>query len=230
MSHEHLCVTLVPLFNDLDLDDQKKINEIAEHVIVDKGETIFSPYSDPELIIVAKGNMKVYQLSSNGKEQLLRVVEPGGYEGENQLFGAKNDILFGEALEKTELCVLRQEDFQNILLEHPQLSLKLLEINARKSVSAEQQAQFLMMEKVEERLATYLINLSKSQNSLTFKLPLLMKELAAFLGTTPETLSRKFKLLEDERYLSRNNGIITIINEDALEDLIDFLKPISDRF
>lgn len=77
MSHEHLCVTLVPLFNHLDLDDQKKINEIAEHVIVDKGETIFSPYSDSELIIVAKGNMKVYQLSSNGKEQLLRVVEPG---------------------------------------------------------------------------------------------------------------------------------------------------------
>ena len=76
--------------------------------------------------------------------------------------------------------------------------------------------------KVEERLATYLINLSKSQNSLTFKLPLLMKELAAFLGTTPETLSRKFKLLEDERYLSRNNRIITIINKDALEDLIDF--------
>lgn len=222
MSHEHLCVTLVPLFNHLDLDDQKKINEIAEHVIVDKGETIFSPYSDSKLIIVAKGNMKVYQLSSNGKEQLLRVVEPGGYEGENQLFGAKNDFLFGEALEKTELCVLRQEDFQNILLEHPQISLKLLEINAQKSVSAEQQAQFLMMEKVEERLATYLINLSKSQNSLTFKLPLLMKELAAFLGTTPETLSRKFKLLEDERYLSRNNRIITIINEDALEDLIDF--------
>lgn len=222
MSHEHLCVTLVPLFNHLDLDDQKKINEIAEHVIVDKGETIFSPYSDSELIIVAKGNMKVYQLSSNGKEQLLRVVEPGGYEGENQLFGAKNDNLFGEALEKTELCVLRQEDFQNILLEHPQISLKLLEINAQKSVSAEQQAQFLMMEKVEERLATYLINLSKSQNSLTFKLPLLMKELAAFLGTTPETLSRKLKLLEDERYLSRNNRIITIINEDALEDLIDF--------
>ncbi len=222
MSHEHLCVTLVPLFNHLDLDDQKKINEIAEHVIVDKGETIFSPYSDSELIIVAKGNMKVYQLSSNGKEQLLRVVEPGGYEGENQLFGAKNEILFGEALEKTELCVLKQEDFQNILLEHPQLSLKLLEINAQKSVSAEQQAQFLVMEKVEERLATYLINLSKSQNSLTFKLPLLMKELAAFLGTTPETLSRKFKFLEDERYLSRNNRIITIINEDALEDLIDF--------
>ena len=151
MSHEHLCVTLVPLFNHLDLDDQKKINEIAEHVIVDKGETIFSPYSDSKLIIVAKGNMKVYQLSSNGKEQLLRVVEPGGYEGENQLFGAKNDILFGEALEKTELCVLRQEDFQNILLEHPQISLKLLEINAQKSVSAEQQAQFLMMEKVRRK-------------------------------------------------------------------------------
>lgn len=221
MSHEHLCITLVPLFNHLDLNDQKKINEITEHIIVDKGETIFSPYSDSKLIIVAKGNMKVYQLSSNGKEQLLRVVEPGGYEGENQLFGAKNDILFGEALEKTELCILKQECFQNILLEYPQLSLKLLEINAQKSVSSEQQAQFLMIEKIEERLATYLINLSKSHKSLKFNLPLLMKELATFIGTTQETLSRKFRLLEDDGLIIRNNRSITIINIDALEDLIE---------
>ena len=203
MSREHLCVSLVPLFNHLSIENQKKINEIAQHIIVEKGATIFSPYSDSELIIVARGNMKVYQLSSNGKEQLLRIVEPGGYEGENQLFGAKNEVLYGEALEQTEICVIRQAEFQQILLEHPQLSLKLLEINAKKSVSAEQQAQFLMMEKIEERLATYLLNLSKSCDSLTVKLPMLMKELSAFLGTTPETLSRKLKFLEERKYIKR---------------------------
>ncbi|EST89880.1 CRP/FNR family transcriptional regulator, anaerobic regulatory protein [Vagococcus lutrae LBD1] len=221
MGHEYLCVTLVPLFNHLELDDQKKINEITEHIIVNKGETIFSPYSDSKLIIVAKGNMKVYQLSPNGKEQLLRIVEPGGYEGENQLFGAKNDVLFGEALEKTELCILRQENFQDILLKHPQLSLKLLEINAQKSILVEQQTQFLMMKKVEERLATYLINLSNSHKSCKFDLPLLMKELATFIGTTQETLSRKFRLLEDDGLIIRNNRTITIIDSDALEDLIE---------
>lgn len=221
MSHNHLCVTRVPLFNHLDIEDQKKINELAQHIIVDKGETIFSPYSDSELIIVSKGNMKVFQLSSNGKEQLLRIVEPGGYENENQLFGAKNETLFGEALERTELCVLKQDDFKELLLEHPQLSLKLLEINATKAVFSEHQAQFLVMEKIEERLAMYLLNLSKSQGSNKFRLPMLMKELSAFLGTTPETLSRKFKELETRAYISRKNRDISIIDQEALEDLMN---------
>ena len=37
MSHNHLCVTRVPLFNHLDIEDQKKINELAQHIIVEKG-------------------------------------------------------------------------------------------------------------------------------------------------------------------------------------------------
>lgn len=93
MHQEHLCVSLVPLFNHLELADQKKIHALIKHRIVDKGEQVFTPDGEEQLVIVARGNIKVYQLSSNGKEQLLRVVAPGGYEGENQLFGVRNEVL-----------------------------------------------------------------------------------------------------------------------------------------
>ncbi|MDU5334200.1 Crp/Fnr family transcriptional regulator [Enterococcus sp.] len=219
MSQEHLCVSLVPLFNHLVQDDQKKIHALVNHRIVDKGEQIFTPDGEEQLVIVARGNMKVYQLSSNGKEQVLRVVEPGGYEGENQLFGVRNDVLFGEALETTEVCILKQQDFSDLLLKYPQLSLKLLEINAAKSVRTEQQTQFLMMEKVEERLATYLLDLAKATRKNTFDLPMKMKELALFLGTTPETLSRKFKLLEKEQLIRREKRHVVLLDPDGLEDL-----------
>jgi CRP/FNR family transcriptional regulator, anaerobic regulatory protein len=215
---DHLCVSLVPLFNHLDIEDQRKINQLARHQLVEKGQQIFQP-GDENLVIVARGNMKVYQLSANGKEQLLRVVEPGGYEGENQLFGAVNETIFGEALEKTEICFLNKNDFNNLLLNYPQLMLKLLEINAKKSLHLEQQAQFLSMEKVEERLATYLLNLAKVEDNLQLTLPMKMKELATFLGTTPETLSRKFKLLESESLIKRKGRIIEILDYVKLENL-----------
>ncbi|WP_029451019.1 Crp/Fnr family transcriptional regulator [Clostridium algidicarnis] len=219
MTYNHLCVSLVPLFNHLNIEDQKKINELVTHHLVEKGELVFSPDEEAQLIIVARGNMKVYQLSVTGKEQLLRVVEPGGYEGENQLFGADNNTLFGEALEQTEVCVLRQSDFQKLLLKYPQITLKLLEINAEKSLKLEQQTQFLVMEKVEERLATYLINLSKVKEENCVVLPMKMKELAAFLGTTPETLSRKFKLLEKEGLIKRDRKTIIILDHNKLENI-----------
>ncbi|MBU3194405.1 Crp/Fnr family transcriptional regulator [Clostridium algidicarnis] len=219
MTYNHLCVSLVPLFNHLNIEDQKKINELVTHHLVEKGELVFSPDEEAQLIIVARGNMKVYQLSVTGKEQLLRVVEPGGYEGENQLFGADNNTLFGEALEQTEVCVLRQSDFQKLLLKYPQITLKLLEINAEKSLKLEQQTQFLVMEKVEERLATYLINLSKVKEENCVVLPMKMKELAAFLGTTPETLSRKFKLLEKEGLIKRDKKTIIVLDHNKLENI-----------
>lgn len=223
---EHICVSLVPLFNHLDLADQKKINQLAKHRSFEKGEQIFQP-EDQNLIIVAQGSMKVYQLSPSGKEQLLRIVEPGGYEGENKLFGAVDEITFGEALKHTEICFLNQKEFHQLLIHYPQLTLKLLAINAEKTLQLEQQTQFLSMEKVEERLAAYLLNLEKATANKTITLPMKMKELATFLGTTPETLSRKFKLLEQLKWIERDRRVVHILDQEQLENIsfTDFSTP-----
>lgn len=98
---QHICVSLVPLFVDLPEKDQLKINSLASHRRYQKGETIFQR-GDEKLQIVARGNIKVYQLSASGREQLLRVAQPGDYEGEKQLFGLENDSFFGQAMERVE--------------------------------------------------------------------------------------------------------------------------------
>lgn len=215
---QHRCVTLVPLFNQLASEDQVKINALVRHRKFKKGEQIILPNQDPCLVIVAHGQMKLYQLSGAGKEQLLRVAEPGDYEGENTLFGVQNDNLFGEALQPTEVCLLRQQDFQRLLLEYPRLSLKLLALNAEKMAGLEAQQRFFRMERIEERLANYLVDLAKATEAQAVTLPMKMKELATFLGTTPETLSRKFKQLEEAGWIKRQGKQIEILDQEALEE------------
>ncbi|MHC5267713.1 Crp/Fnr family transcriptional regulator [Enterococcus sp. LJL98] len=219
MVEEHLCVTLVPLFNHLAIEEQRLINQLARHRNFEKGEQIMAPHSTEYLAIVARGSMKVYQLSSNGKEQLLRVVEPGGYEGENTIFGAKNENLFAEALQKTQICLIQKNDFQQLLQQFPELSLKLLKLTAQKVIHLEQQSQFLMMEKIEERLANYLVDLAKAQESQSVVLPMKKKELATFLGTTPETLSRKLRLLEDSGYIKMNRKKMELLDMESLVEI-----------
>ena len=215
---QHICVSLVPLFADLPEKDQLKINSLTSHRRYQKGETIFQP-GDEKLQIVARGNMKVYQLSASGREQLLRVAQPGDYEGEAQLFGLENDSFFGQAMENTEICGLSKADFNRVLLENPQLSLKLLELSTQKLLATERQTQFLAMERVEERLASYLLDLAKVAGSDQVQLSMKMKDIALYLGTTPETLSRKFKLLEKMGYLKRTGKQVKILDEDGLLDL-----------
>ena len=198
---EHLCIAFVPLFNHLSQEAQQKIMALTNHHTYKKNELIFQP-GDEKLIIVAEGSMKVYQLLSNGKEHLLRIVHTGDYEGDQQLFDITNDRLFGQALENTKICTLSKQAFHQVLLENPPIALKLLELSAQKTAQLEKQTQFLSMERVEERLAHYLLNNSSNQSTLT--LPMKMKDLALYLGTTPETLSRKFKYLEEKQYIKRS--------------------------
>lgn len=89
----------------------------------------------------------------------------------------------------------------------------------KKNAKVEEQTQFLTMEKIEERLATYLLDLAKAEESSQVKIPMKIKELAAFLGTTPETLSRKLKSLERAQLIKREKQTIQLLDYEGLEEI-----------
>lgn len=217
---EHHCVSIVPLFNHLTEEEQDKIESLVIHRHFRKGETVWQPGQDPLLIIVAKGSMKVYILSGTGREQLLRLLMPGSYEGANALLGAHVQDLFIDALTDTEACLLRKRDFTNLLEKTPKLAMKLLEINAQRMADTESQTRFLMMEKVETRLSAYLYDLFLlHKENRNLEIPMKMKDLSAYLGTTPETLSRKLRLLEEEHIISRKGRKIHIEDKEELKKM-----------
>ncbi|HAV94392.1 MAG TPA: Crp/Fnr family transcriptional regulator, partial [Lactococcus lactis] len=148
----HHCVQLVPLFEKLAEQDLTKVEKIVEHKKIKKGEIIISPDKEPLLVIVAQGALKISQLSQSGKEQLLRIIEAGDYEGEGALLGVTNGQLYGQAMIDSTICFLRQSDFETLLTTYPSLSLQLLKLNAKKYLAAEHQAGFLALDDVEARL------------------------------------------------------------------------------
>lgn len=106
-----------------------------------------------------------------------------------------------------------------MILCNPEISLKLFELTAQKMVQVENQAKFLSMERVEERLADYLLGLAKVEGDDRITLPMRVMDIAEYLGTTPETLSRKLKYLEEAGYIERAGRKITLLDRDALQDL-----------
>ena len=218
----HHCVSMVPLFNHLSVEDQEQIDRLVSHRHFHKGETIWQPGNDPLLIIVARGTLKVYMISSSGREQLLRILNPGDYEGVNTLLGAMAQDIFIDSITDTEVCLLIKKDFTALLSRTPQLALKLLELYAQRMADTENQTRFLTMENVETRLATYLQALSLQVSpSSHLTLPMKMKDLASYLGTTPETLSRKLHNLENKGIISRKGRKLRILSPSALTELAE---------
>lgn len=198
-----LCVRLVPLFNTLSQENQIEIEDLVRKKTYQKGELVVDPNSDDNLIIVAYGGAKLYNLDENGHENITQILHTGDYAGEDWLFGKKNSNTYVEATENSKICLLNRKDFLNLLEDQSMLSIKLLEQSMTKMQSMQRQIDLLSLPKIEDRLSEYLQEYAVKVGKKTFNLPLKMKDLALYLGTTPETLSRKFALLEKQGVLTR---------------------------
>ncbi|ASN59299.1 Crp/Fnr family transcriptional regulator [Latilactobacillus curvatus] len=215
---QHICAEIVPIFSHLDRDSLVKISAVTHHERVKKGTLVMSPMDQKRLVILAKGSIKVYQLSTAGKEQLLRMMEPGDFEGEKLLFKTEDEPLYGEVLQDSTICTLSRSAFQQLLLAYPEISLKLLEATTDKMTRLEKQANLINIESVESRIVTYLLDLAKASGETEVMIPMKLKELATYIGTTPETLSRKLKQLESHALIERNGRKIAILDYENLED------------
>src|SRR5699024_2207319 len=120
-----LCVAKVPFFNHLEAEEMKQIANISKHHTFAKGEVIYHAHDPLEyLYIVHIGRVKIYQLFESGKEQLLRLLEPGEFFGELALFTEKKLETYAEALVKMNICMIHRVYMQQLMIEHPTLAVK----------------------------------------------------------------------------------------------------------
>ena len=215
------CAEQVPIFRHLDEESLEKIDAILTHRKFDKGENIFSPINQIGMFVIEKGKVKEYQLTNSGKEQLLRVLQAGDVVGQNTLFSDEIQETYVDALEKTSICLIKKDDFKKIMLENPIIAINLLKEFSNKLVETEKQSLSNAYEDVNTRIASYLLNIYHSSNKEEFNLDLSSKELANYLATTPETISRKLKEFEDLGYIEKNNRKIKILDVEKLNEYID---------
>lgn len=218
--HSKDCVALVPIFNHLEQEQLEEIMQLAKSKTFKKGEMMYHAGEDSDsLYIVHVGRVKIYRLSEAGKEQLVRILLPGDFTGELALFQEVIHESFAEALVDSEICTIQREDLQRLLLKYPTISLKILTEFSNRLDLSERQTTWLATEKVEVRIARYLVE-SMEQNKSTdnaFDLSMSKKDLASYLGTTPETLSRRLAEFEEAGYIKqKGQRHIKILNADDL--------------
>lgn len=208
---EDLCVDLVPLFQGLDLTKQEEIEQLVQHKHTENHELIVSPNDPNRLVIIASGSARMYTLDNNGNEHINQSLKTGDYVGEAWLLGNDNQNNFVETSSKSEICILNQTDFMQLLDKNPKITHKLLKGQAQRIAALRKQNYLLGINNISSRIATYLHQLSLQQGSKSIKLPLALKDVASYLGTTPETLSRKLNALERNGYIKYHLRRVQII-------------------
>ena len=91
--------------------------------------------------------------------------------------------------------------------------MRLLQLTLKKNRQLAAQNHLLGMDSVEERLKDYLKEQMQTNHSCEFVLSMKLKDLATYLGTTPETISRKLKVLERQGLIRHSARRIEILTE-----------------
>lgn len=221
MPVDDLCVSRVPIFQGLTREEQLRVAEFVRPVHVAKGETVYSPgQSVSRLLVMHSGHLKVSHAAANGQEQILRTVTDGDVVGERAFLTGHqpNDLVV--ALEDSRMCVFDHTDLSALLRDYPDVGLRMLRTLSDRLASVERLLAAITSSDVSARIAAYLLDLPGSirDGVPTVWLPLAKYEIASYLGTTPETLSRRLAALSASGVIElHGRRDVTILDIDGLE-------------
>jgi CRP/FNR family transcriptional regulator len=176
---------------------------------------------------VADGRVKIYKVSSEGKEQILHIFETGQSFGEVTVFAAQQMPANAQTLAKCRLLFFPRSAFVDLITANPSLALNMLAVMSKKLRRFTIQIENLSLKEIPARLATYLIYLAEEQGSAdAVTLNISKGQLASLLGTIPETLSRIFAKLSGQHLIRVQGPKITLLDRQGIEDLAEYGKDI----
>jgi len=104
-------VKRIPYFQDLEPRTLERICTAMFEVQAGKGQLLFSEGEPAEAMYgVRSGQVKIFKLSPDGREQVLRIVGPGQCVNEVPIFDGGPNPANAQALEPTRLWGIRRTD------------------------------------------------------------------------------------------------------------------------
>jgi CRP-like cAMP-binding protein len=208
----------VPIFSDLSKSDLTKISDRMTHRKFTKNQMILLEDDlGQTFFVIATGSVKITRLSDDGREVILAMLGESDFFGEMSLLDGDGRSANVVALEASEVLTLARNEFLDILEQYPKISISLLEELTNRLRKSDQQIESLSLSDVEQRIGITLIRLAEElgtikQGSVKIKNLPFQQDIANMAGTSRETVSRTFKLLEEKGLLSRQGRQLVIHN------------------
>ncbi|MEI1278541.1 Crp/Fnr family transcriptional regulator [Leptospira venezuelensis] len=211
--------TLSVQTSDLWVEIQKEYpNELSSIGIrkkISKGEVVFGerdPYEG--FFEIISGIFKVYSLSQDGKEAILKVFYPGELVAAHPIFQPQEPCFypaFCEALKDGELTYYPKKEFTSFLFENTKALYLFSAVTIQHLNYFRKKLVENLHLSVKDRILNFLKECGASQKLIT--LPITKNQLASLIGTTPESVSRAFRSLLDECILEEKDSSYRIIKE-----------------
>ena len=205
--------------------DPAALEDISRFVLERKLETggiiLREGEDDKVLYFVISGLLKLFAVSTEGREFIVRIVYGGDSINDEAILGEGPSILSATAMSPVVLYGLHPSDLNQILAAHPKVNTGIAGVLAGRQRYLERLATELVFKNVPGRLARLLLEREKLAHAGTNELRITQQEMAAMIGTVRELVSRSLRDLEVIGAISLRYNRIVITDRDRLSALTD---------
>lgn len=193
----------------------------------DRGQIIFLE-GEPcaGLHVLAEGEVKIFQLSPQGREQVLHSISPGETFNDVAVLDGGPNPASAAALTDAVLSVIRRPDIQRLAQTYPVLAWALIESVAKRTRHLVAMVEDLALRSVKSRLARLLLAEAKraaAGGAIDRSQMVTQAEMAARLGTVREMIGRALRELADAGLIELDRHRIIIMNGRGLAEVAEGL-------
>lgn len=210
---------LFSVLSDADVDAIIRLGSVIQHP--DKQVVFQIGESGDNLLILLEGRVKVSLTSSEGKEAILSILEPGDVMGEMALFDGEPRSATLTTMDACSFLVLWRRDFLPFLERNPQVTFKLLAGLSQRLRATNDLVSNLSFLNLPARLARVLISLGQQYGKPTsagiaIGLKLSQEELGNLVGVSRESVNRQIRAWAEADVLEYTQGTLILKQSDIL--------------
>lgn len=197
-------------------------NSMKSSATYPAGAVLFLEKQDPRgVFVVCGGQVKLSISSSGGKTLILRIAKPGEILGLMATLSETPYEVTAETLHPCQVAFLRREDFLRFIAKHPEAYQGIVkQFSSLYSGACEQLRTVGLSASAPEKLARLLLEwfaeAKDGKPTTQIKMPLTHEEIAAFIGTTRETVTRTLSEFKTRHLVALQGSTLSISNRPAL--------------
>ena len=211
---------------ELTKDELIRVSGCKTSLFIKRGEVLFDEGNYINGVFCIKdGVCKVTKMSTNGRDQIVKLVKRGDLLGERSLISEEVANLKATAINDMEVCFIPKEEIIRDLKSNTSFTISVLKEMADSLKEADNIIVDMAQKTVKQRLAETLLFLKKSYGSDNteepLKIELSREDIANIVGTATESAIRLLSLFKKEKLIHLKGKDIFILNSNKLQQIAE---------
>jgi CRP-like cAMP-binding protein len=210
------------LFENLTPEQSARLDRAAVMRVFRKHAFVYAPAEPGQAVMVlARGRVKIKDITPDGKETILAFIEEGEVFGELALLDGEARQDFAEAAEDSQVLVLPRDELLWLMSQRPDVALGVTKLIGLRRRRVENRLRNVLFLSSRERLVRLLLELVEAHgerrgNRGDVRLPLSHQELAGLIGVTRETVTLALGQLQADGLIEVYRRRIAVTDCDRL--------------